>query len=199
VVDRPPRLCQGCPHRDAYSALRDAVCEFADALVTSDIGCYTLGALPPYSAIESCVCMGASIGMAVGAAEAGFHPVTAVIGDSTFLHSGMTALADAVQRKAPITVVILDNSVIAMTGGQPTTLSTLGGSSLERVILGLGVDPDHFRVIQSHPRRREEITAAVLEEIRYRGLSVILLQRECVETARKRKTAPAGGAGREEP
>ncbi len=87
LPNRPPQLCAGCPHGDTYAALKQALAHFGDAAVTSDIGCYTLGALPPYGAIESCVCMGASVGMAKGAADAGYHPAVVVIGDSTFPHS----------------------------------------------------------------------------------------------------------------
>ena len=134
---RPPQLCRGCPHADSYEAVRAALAGFPESVVTSDIGCYTLGALPPYSAIESCVCMGASVGMAKGAADAGLRPVLAVIGDSTFLHSGVTPLMDAVAASTPMTLLILDNGTVAMTGLQPTVLP---GSSLEPLLLGLGVD-----------------------------------------------------------
>ena len=102
---RPPQLCRGCPHADSYEAVREALASFPESVVTSDIGCYTLGALPPYSAIESCVCMGASVGMAKGAADAGLRPALAVIGDSTFLHSGVTPLMDAVAAGTPMTLL----------------------------------------------------------------------------------------------
>jgi indolepyruvate ferredoxin oxidoreductase alpha subunit len=124
VPGRPPQLCAGCPHRDSYDALNQALAGFDPKLVTSDIGCYTLGYLPPHQAIETCLCMGASVGMAKGAAEAGFHPAVAVIGDSTFLHSGITPLVDAVASGANMTLLILDNSTTAMTGGQPTILTS---------------------------------------------------------------------------
>ncbi len=184
VPDRPPQLCAGCPHADMFKALRRALEPYPEALVTSDIGCYTLGALPPHCAIESCVCMGASIGMARGAAEAGLHPVVAVIGDSTFLHSGLTALLDAAVANANITVVILDNEVVAMTGGQP---SLLPSSRIEPLVRALGVDPDHLSVVAAHPRRVEENAAIIGRELAHRGLSVIVGVRECVETARLKK------------
>ncbi len=101
---RPPQLCAGCPHGDSFHSITSVLAAFPDAIVTADIGCSTLGALPPYNAIETCVCMGASIGMAKGAADAGYHPVVAVIGDSTFLHSGVTALMDAVAADTPMTL-----------------------------------------------------------------------------------------------
>jgi indolepyruvate ferredoxin oxidoreductase alpha subunit len=184
VPDRPPQLCAGCPHGDSYAALRAAIEGAGRAFVASDIGCYTLGALPPYSTIESCVCMGASIGMARGAADAGFRPVLAVIGDSTFLHSGMTPLLDAAAANTDMTVVILDNETVAMTGGQPTLVPS---SRLREVVLGLGVDPAHCRVLDAHPRHTATNAAALREELDHRGLSVVIFVRACVETARAKK------------
>ena len=181
---RPPQLCVGCPHRDGYSSLKEAMGDYADGVITSDIGCYTLGALPPYSAIESCVCMGASIGMARGAAEAGFHPVTAVIGDGTFLHSGLPALLDAVAADANFTLLIMDNEATGMTGGQPPLIPT---SRLADVVRGLGIDPEHLHVLRAHPTNAEENTAVLRRELEHRGLSVLILVRECVETLKRKK------------
>ena len=181
---RPPQLCAGCPHGDTYNALKKAIAPFEPALVTSDIGCYTLGALAPYSAIQSCVCMGASIGMAKGASEAGVRPVIAVIGDSTFLHSGVTALMDAIAANSDMTLVIMDNETVAMTGGQPSIMSS---SRLERLIQALGVNADHFHVLNAHPRFTDANAEVIRNEITYRGLSVIVAVRECIETARKHK------------
>jgi indolepyruvate ferredoxin oxidoreductase alpha subunit len=186
---RPPQLCAGCPHSDTYHALKQAVAPFEPALVTSDIGCYTLGALAPYSAIQSCVCMGASIGMAKGASEAGFRPVIAVIGDSTFLHSGVTALMDAVAANTDMTLVIMDNETVAMTGGQPSIMSS---SRLRRLIVGLGVDPDHLHFLAAHPKSTDRNAEIIRNELTYRGLSVIVAVRECVETARKHKPKRQG-------
>jgi indolepyruvate ferredoxin oxidoreductase alpha subunit len=183
---RPPQLCRGCPHGDAYTALKKALESFETPLVTGDIGCYTLGALPPYSAIESTVCMGASIGMAKGAADAGLYPVVAVIGDSTFLHSGITPLLDAVQADADMTVMILDNEFVAMTGAQVTLAPA---SRLTEIVLGTGVDPKHLKVIDAHPGRSAEMSEIVRKELEHRGLSVIITVRECLEGIRKRKVA----------
>jgi indolepyruvate ferredoxin oxidoreductase alpha subunit len=193
VPDRPPQLCAGCPHGDSFAALRAAIDGAGPAFVASDIGCYTLGALPPYSAIESCVCMGASIGMAKGAADAGFRPVLAVIGDSTFLHSGMTPLLDAAAANTDMTVVILDNETVAMTGGQPTLVPS---SRLRDVVLGLGVDPAHCRVLDAHPRHTDRNAAALREELDHRGLSVVIFVRACVETARAKKQEARRAEGR---
>ncbi len=188
---RPPRLCQGCPHRDSYAALGEALKGFDEWAVTGDIGCYTLGALPPLGAIESCVCMGASIGMAKGASDAGMRPVLAVIGDSTFLHSGVTALMDAAAHDSPMTVLVLDNETVGMTGQQPTILPD---SRLLPVILGVGVDPEHVHQIEVHPRSVDEMATLLERELRHEGLSVIVGVRECIVAARHRKRAEAAGA-----
>jgi indolepyruvate ferredoxin oxidoreductase, alpha subunit len=182
---RPPQLCAGCPHADTFAALKDALKRYDESVVTSDIGCYTLGALPPYSMVESCVCMGASVSMAKGASDAGLHPVVAMIGDSTFLHSGVTPLMDAVAANTNMTLVILDNSAVAMTGGQPTMLSSAG---IQKLVLGTGVDPDHFHVINAHHRQQAQNTAIFEKELEHRGLSVIIAVRECIETIKQKKT-----------
>jgi len=184
LPSRPPQLCKGCPHHESFTAVLGALQGIDRSLVTSDIGCYALGALPPYEAIESCVCMGASIGSAKGASDAGLRPSLAVIGDSTFLHSGVTGLMDAVAHDTDMTVLILDNETVGMTGQQPTLLPS---SRLEPLIAGLGVDPDHLRVIEITPRRVPELTAALREEMAHPGLSVIVAVRECVEAIRDRR------------
>ena len=114
LVGRPPRLCDKCPHTDAYLALNEVVAGLGDGVrVMGDIGCYSLGALEPLGAIQSCLCMGASIGMAIGAAHAGMTPALAVIGDGTFTHSGMAPLLDAVRENVNVKVFILDNAIVA--------------------------------------------------------------------------------------
>ena len=178
VVPRPPALCQGCGHRDVYNALNEVAKEYADARIFGDIGCYTLGALPPFRAIDSCVDMGASITMAKGAADAGVHPAIAIIGDSTFTHSGMTGLLDAVNDKANITVVISDNLTTAMTGGQDSA----GTSKFEGICLALGVEPEHVHVVVPLPKNMEEITRIIRQELDYKGVSVIIPRRECIQT-----------------
>ena len=193
VVPRPPALCQGCGHRDMYAALKEVVSEFPAGKVFSDIGCYTLGWLAPLHAIDTCVDMGASITMAKGAADAGQHPSIAVIGDSTFTHSGMTGLLDAVNEGANITVIISDNLTTGMTGGQDSA----GTGRLEQICAGIGVDPVHIRVVVPLPKNREEMKRMIREEIAYRGVSVIIPRRECIQTAKrhplkKRVTEEAG-------
>jgi indolepyruvate ferredoxin oxidoreductase alpha subunit len=190
VPQRPPQLCAGCPHIDTFKTILKAT-DGLDARVTSDIGCYTLGALPPYSAIDSCVCMGASIGMARGLADAGVRPALAVIGDSTFLHSGITPLVDAIAANTPMTVIIADNEVVAMTGGQPTALPS---SRMEPLLRGLGVNPEHLHILETHPKTVERNAEILRREIEYPGLSVIVTVRECIETARDRKRAKPAAA-----
>ena len=182
VMPRPPALCQGCGHRDVYDALNKVAAEYEGARIFGDIGCYTLGALPPFRAIDSCVDMGASITMAKGAADAGVFPAIAVIGDSTFTHSGMTGLLDAINDNANITVVISDNLTTAMTGGQDSA----GTNKFEAICLGLGLAPEHVRVVVPLPKNMEEITRTIREEIEYKGVSVIIPRRECMQTLQRK-------------
>lgn len=183
MVNRPPALCKGCGHIDTYKALLESLDEFGHGRTFSDIGCYTLGALPPYNAINSCVDMGASITMAKGAADAGLVPSVAVIGDSTFTHSGMTGLLDAVNEETPVTIIISDNETTGMTGGQDS--SALG--KIESICLGLGVDKDHLRLIIPLKKYHDENVQVMQEELRYNGVSVIISRRECIQTASKKK------------
>jgi len=176
VENRPPKLCVGCGHADLFNELNEITEEIQNRRIFSDIGCYTLGALPPYRAIDTCIDMGASITMAKGAADAGVHPALAVIGDSTFTHSGITGLLDAVHENSPITVLISDNSTTAMTGGQESTAT----GRIAEICLGIGVDPDHLKVIIPLRKNLEENIAIINEEIEYKGVSVIIAQRDCL-------------------
>jgi indolepyruvate ferredoxin oxidoreductase alpha subunit len=188
VRQRPPSFCKGCGHADVFAALAEVMRGVGPGRVFSDIGCYTLGALPPYSMVNSCVDMGASVTMAVGAADAGLFPAVAFIGDSTFTHSGMTGMLDAVIKDSPITVIISDNSTTGMTGGQQSQAT----GRIESICLGLGVNPDHLRVIVPLRKNHEENMAVISEELNHHGLSVILAMRECIQTAsRNRKAAAA--------
>ena len=179
LAARPPQLCQGCGHRDVYGALVKIIEEYPDARVLGDIGCYTLGALPPFKALASCVDMGASITMAKGAADAGLRPAIAVIGDSTFTHSGMTGLLDAINENAAITVIISDNLTTGMTGGQDSA----GLNKYEAICLGLGMDPAHLHVVTPLPKNIPDIAQLIRDEIAYEGVSVIIPRRECIQTA----------------
>ncbi len=181
IPGRPPVMCPGCSHRGVFHTLKKLKLN-----VMGDIGCYTLGALPPLTAIDSCVCMGASIGMALGMARANpqsAEKTVAVIGDSTFLHSGITPLLDAVYNEAPITVMILDNSTTAMTGHQehPGTGSTLQGDpasavNLEGLCASLGVK----RVKAVDAFDLKELRSTIKGELEAKEPSVVIVRRPCV-------------------
>ena len=181
VVPRPPALCQGCGHRDVYAALNEVLREYDNPRVFGDIGCYTLGFLPPFRAIHSCVDMGASITMAKGAADAGQWPAVAIIGDSTFTHSGMTGLLDAINENANITVIISDNLTTGMTGGQDSA----GTNKFEAICRGLGLSDEHLKVVVPLPKNMPEITQIIRDEINYKGTSVIIPRRECMQTLQR--------------
>lgn len=196
LTGRPPALCRGCPHADTFKAIIEATAGQMGTLLFSDIGCYTLGVLPPYKAVHSCVDMGASIAMAHGASRAGAHPVLCTIGDSTFTHSGMTPLIGAVRADADMTVFILDNAIVAMTGGQETMAA---GDTLLGLLRGLGVKPEHLHVIEPLSKNHAENVELIRRAIQHRGLSVIVAQRECIHNRRKAVVGavaqPAGAGG----
>jgi indolepyruvate ferredoxin oxidoreductase, alpha subunit len=180
---RPPSFCNGCGHGDMFNALNEAIKPSGHGHVFSDIGCYTLAALPPYNSINSCVDMGASVTMAIGAADAGLFPSVAVIGDSTFTHSGMTGLLDAVVKNSPVTIIISDNSTTGMTGGQKSQAT----GKLENICEGIGVSKEHLRTIIPLRKNHDENVRIMKEEFDYKGVSVIIASRECIQTAARRK------------
>ncbi|MBE7052051.1 MAG: indolepyruvate ferredoxin oxidoreductase subunit alpha, partial [Ruminococcaceae bacterium] len=178
---RPPVMCPGCPHRGMYYILKKL-----KLTVCGDIGCYTLGALAPLNSVDYCVCMGAGIGMAHGFEKARGKEetknVVAVIGDSTFIHSGITGLIDIVYNKGVSTVIILDNSITGMTGHQqnPTTGYTIKGEETRNVDLvklanAVGID----RVVVADPFDLANFEKVVKEEIAADEPSVIISQRPC--------------------
>jgi len=181
LAGRPPQLCRGCPHADSFKAIVEATANHPKPKLFSDIGCYTLGVLPPYRAVHSCVDMGSSISMAHGAAQAGAHPVVCTIGDSTFSHSGMTPLLGAARADANMTVFILDNATVAMTGAQDS-LTT--GERLLQVIRGLGVDPAHLHVMDPLQQKHQENVELIRREVEHPGLSVIVPTRACIHVTR---------------
>ncbi len=182
VVNRPPALCQGCGHQDMYRALNQVMDAYSKGRVFSDIGCYTLGALPPYESIYSCVDMGASVTMAKGAADAGLVPALAVIGDSTFTHSGITGLLDAVNDNSNVVIVISDNESVSMTGGQESSAK----GKIESICEGVGVDPKHIRVMVPMKKYHDLMVQTFEEEIAYEGVSVLIFRRECIQAAARR-------------
>jgi indolepyruvate ferredoxin oxidoreductase alpha subunit len=183
---RPPQLCQGCPHADSYAFLKEALADFPVYSVNADIGCYTLGAMPPFSAIDSCVDMGASVGMARGASEAGLGPAVAVIGDSTFYHSGLSNLIDAVSHNSNLTILIVDNSTTGMTGAQPTILPS---ERLKGIAIAAGVDPAHVQVLEAHKNSHAKNVEAMKRELAFAGPSVVISARGCLEALKKARKA----------
>jgi indolepyruvate ferredoxin oxidoreductase alpha subunit len=188
---RPPVMCAGCPHRGVFYVLSRLKLH-----VTGDIGCYTLGALPPLSSLDTCVCMGSAIGNAAGMNRVlppGQHKqVVAVIGDSTFLHAGMPGLMDMAYNQTNATVIILDNGTTAMTGRQdhPGTGKTLKKKETKRVNyeeLCLALGADSVEVVD--PYDLEAVTGAVRRATERDGLSVIVSRRDCVLLDRKRRAA----------
>jgi len=177
VLPRPPVLCPGCAHRGVFTTLKKL-----GVLVTGDIGCYTLGCLPPYEAIHTTFCMGASISNATGFRRAGEERVVAVIGDSTFLHSGLAGLLSAVYNQVPTTVMLLDNGTTGMTGHQehPGTGHTLKGApapavDYEALIRALGVE----QVTVVDPWDLEATERAVQAGLAHPGPAVIIARRHC--------------------
>ncbi len=182
LVNRPPALCKGCGHHDSFKALTEVMADYGYGHVFSDIGCYTLGVLPPYNSGNSCVDMGASITMAKGAADAGLFPSVAVIGDSTFTHSGITGLLDAVYEKSNILIMIGDNESTSMTGGQNS--SAFG--RIESICEGAGVSADHIHVIEALPKNHEKLVSLIRQELAFNGVSIIIPRRECIQKSARR-------------
>lgn len=179
---RPPNMCPGCPHRGVFFSLNQL-----KAYVTGDIGCYTLGFMPPLSAMDTCVCMGASIGMATGVtkvvSDTEKKKVVAVIGDSTFLHTGINGLMDMVYNNSPATVIILDNSITAMTGRQDNpasgfTLMDVPTNAIDIPLLCKAVGVKNIRVI--NPLDLEETKRVISEEMERSEPSVIITNKPCV-------------------
>ncbi len=183
VAGRPPQLCPGCGHIDLYEELNELIPEIGEKRVFSDIGCYSLGVLEPYNSIDTLIDMGASIPMAKGAADAGLQPAIAVIGDSTFTHSGMTGLLSAVWDNSPVTVIISDNSAVAMTGAQPS--AAMG--RLYDIAKGLGVDENHIKIIIPLKKYHDKNVEIIRDEVNYQGVSLIIAQRPCVTMSNEKK------------
>ena len=195
---KPPQLCVGCPHRRTYEVLRDFGC-----IVAGDIGCYTLGVLPPFEAVDTCVCMGASIttglGMRHALPEAEARRVVSVIGDSTFLHTGINGIVEMVYNR-PATghvVIILDNSTTAMTGMQenPATGRKLDHTPapkvvIEDVVRAIGVD--HVDICDP-TLDRERFAGILKERLASNDLSVIIARRPCILAAAKARAYQLGG------
>lgn len=191
VVPRPPVLCPGCPHRGVFMALAKL-----NADVFGDIGCYTLSALQPLETLHTCLCMGASIGNAVGVALTSTdpkHPTVAVLGDSTFLHSGVTGLMDMVYTQANMTLIILDNEITAMTGGQdhPSSGKDLMGQpapkiDLEKLIRSMGIQKVEIVDTYDYDEALKQIKSA----IDFKGPAVVIAHRPCALFPKKAQIKP---------
>lgn len=191
VLPRPPVLCAGCPHRGAYMALKKLKVN-----AFGDIGCYTLAALPPLETLHTCFCMGASIPNAIGVSlteKNPKHPPVAVIGDSTFLHSGLTGLVDAVYSNANITIVIVDNDITAMTGGQHhagTGYDLMGNPTkrvdFEKVIRAIGIE----KVVIADTFNFEKTYEQIQEAVEFEGPSVVITSRPCALFPKKIPISP---------
>ena len=181
AIPRPPVFCPGCPHLGIFHALKKAKAQ----IVTGDIGCYTLAAIPPFNSMDTCVCMGASIGNAIGIEKATGSGIgiAAVIGDSTFTHSGLTGLVDAIMNNSHITIVISDNSITAMTGGQPNPrtgwdLHRQPNAKMDFEIVARAMGAEHVYPVD--PTNMAQTFDVVKRELEADHLSVIISQAPCV-------------------
>lgn len=185
LLPRPPMMCVGCGHRTVFSALRQL-----RVTVAGDIGCYTMGALPPYEAEHTTFCMGASIGNAVGLEQAGIDRVVAIIGDSTFIHAGIPSLIDAVYNRSQLTLIILDNTAIGMTGAQvnPTSGKDILGQEtpkldLAKIVQAAGVE--NLTLVDTW--KRKEVFQAINKAVNYKGPSVVIAQGPCQQLPEMKK------------
>ncbi|MCG6908844.1 MAG: indolepyruvate ferredoxin oxidoreductase subunit alpha [Deltaproteobacteria bacterium] len=182
IPQRPPNLCAGCSHRATFYAIKKATGGL-DVIHPTDIGCYTLGFLPPMAMGDFVICMGSSVSSSCGFSRATDQKVISFIGDSTFFHSGITGLVNAVFNNHDFTLVILDNGTTAMTGHQPNpgvdmenfNLNGYGRVSIEALVKALGVQ--HVSVIK--PYRLKKSIAAIKEALDFKGVSVVIAQETC--------------------
>ncbi len=188
---RPPSLCQGCPHRETYNAVKEALKELGleeNAIYPTDIGCYTLGLLPPIQMADYLLCMGSSVGSSAGFSVATDHKIVSFIGDSTFFHSGLSSLASAYHNEHRFCLVILDNSTTAMTGHQPNPGIEIRPPGYDRpripiedAVRGLGIKNVH----KINPYRKKEAVALFKEVLAKDELSVVIAEAPCILYYRK--------------
>ena len=192
IPQRPPNLCSGCSHRATFYEVKKAAKELEmETICPTDIGCYTLGFLPPLSTGDFVICMGSSVSTGCGFAQATEKKVISFIGDSTFFHSGITGLANAVFNRHNFTLVILDNGITAMTGHQPNpgvdmtqfNLEGYGRISIEKLVRALGVE--HVTMIK--PFKVKKSIDAIKEALAFEGVSVIISQEPCALYAKSIK------------
>ena len=180
---RPPVLCKGCPHRETYNAVKEALKAIGKeetAIYPTDIGCYTLGLLPPINMADYLICMGSSVGSSCGFSVATRQKVISFIGDSTFFHSGISPLVNAVHNGHKFCLVILDNSTTAMTGHQPNPGITV---SIEAVCRGCGVKT----VVKINPYKKKESVETLKDVLSKDELTVVIAEAPCILYAKRVK------------
>ncbi len=190
IANRPPNLCSGCSHRATFYAIKKAA-EGMDVIHPSDIGCYTLGFMPPLSVGDFVICMGGSVSTSCGFSKATDQKVVSVIGDSTFFHSGITGLVNAVFNRHNFTLVILENGITAMTGHQPHPgvdmelmgMSGYGRVNIETLVKALGVE--HVSVIK--PFKVKKSIETLKEAMAFEGVSVVISKEPCILWAKSIK------------
>ena len=180
---RPPRFCDGCGHLDTYQALNNAleILNLKGHRVFGDVGCYTMGVQDPYFAIHTCVEMGAAVGMTLGAAYSGYTPAIGVIGDSTFIHSGLSSMVSFARSGKNVNLLILDNRVVAMTGQQVST----GHDELESMIVGLGMKKENVFVLNPLPVHLQKNTEIMTKVLQTPEPCVVLFRRECIRSLQR--------------
>ncbi|NPA94091.1 MAG: indolepyruvate ferredoxin oxidoreductase subunit alpha [Thermodesulfobacteria bacterium] len=188
---RPPSLCQGCPHRETYNAVKEALKELGqeeNAIYPTDIGCYTLGLLPPIQMADYLLCMGSSVGSSSGFSIATDHKIVSFIGDSTFFHSGLSSLASAYHNEHKFCLVVLDNSTTAMTGHQPNPGIEIRPAGYDRpripiedAVRGLGIK----NVYKVNPYKKKEAVDVFKEVLAKDELSVVIAEAPCILYYRK--------------
>ena len=184
VEVRPPKLCDGCGHADAFKSITSALENIGirDHRIFGDIGCYSLGVLPPLNGMNTVVEMGASLSMAFGAAMAGMSPSVGVIGDSTFFHSGMTTLLSAAKSNLNLNLVILDNSIVAMTGQQIPVAADVAPMLAQAV----GFSADQIHILTPLPRQTKDNIAKLEEIFSDERPSLIIFKRKCIQAMRRK-------------
>jgi indolepyruvate ferredoxin oxidoreductase alpha subunit len=184
LESRPPILCDGCGHGDAFNAIKSALKNIGkeDTRIFGDIGCYTLGVQDPYNAINTTVEMGASLSMAFGAAKVGYTPSIGIIGDSTFFHSGMPTLLSAAKSNVNVNLVILDNAIVGMTGQQYPVAADIAPTIAEAT----GFKEEQIHVLNPLPKETENNTKILEEVFAKDEPSLIIFKRHCVQAMRKK-------------
>ena len=183
VTPRPPKLCDGCGHIDAFKVLKEAYLALgiSDYRIFGDIGCYTLGTMPPHLGIHTCVEMGASAGMTLGAALAELTPSVGVIGDSTFMHSALPTIISFANSKVNATLVVMDNRITGMTGQQPTVAVDL----IPNIAKACGFSDESIHQLIPLAKNNEQNLETMIKVLKHDGPDLVIFKRECIQALRK--------------